>query len=344
MRLLKKASVMLVAMFIQSLCEAQESLTITVNAEAGGHVYLDGEYTGKTSPAILSVAPGQHTLSVGYETPAIYLKKQVNLLRSQTVTLDRSNKVKPKVWKALFVGVPETRGEARDIGLCSTNYSKTELDQAFEFFKMNLKTQIEPFSMGTVEWQIERRDLTQPVDLQYNQENDWFTLEAEQSLAEFNDIQSGQYDTIFYFWREEQGRCSFKSGYFGLAWLDPWSERTKKTGYVTVKFNSGNIGVQAQHDWYRSNDPGVWTHEWLHVVIERFYPLLNVKTPLPPKDVLILHAAQAYSYQYPWMVWYKDLISGRVKLGNGYSGIGPEALLSCNIRDVAKNRCELKLN
>ena len=94
---------------------------------------------------------------------------------------------------------------------------------------------------------------------------------------------------------------------------------------------------------YLKEDPGVWTHEWLHVVIEKFYPDRGVKTPIPQKNKLILHAAEAYGYTFPWIDWYEDLISGQVPLGKGFSGIGPEALNSCNIRQAVKGACDSTL-
>jgi hypothetical protein len=177
------------------------------------------------------------------------------------------------------------------------------------------------------------------VELSHNEKNGWYTLEAAQGLVELDNVKPGEYDTVFLFWREEEKDCSFKSSYFGLAWLDPTSDETRQTGYVTVKFNPDNIGVKAKIQQYLDNDPGVWTHEWLHVVIEQFYPNLNVQTPIPPKDKLILHSAGAYNYKYPWLEWYHDLISGQVPQGQGFSGIGPEALLNCTVRKHALKQC-----
>ena len=312
---------------------------VYVTAPSESSVYVDGQYTGVKTPGLVSVSSGKHIISVGVESSRQYLRKEVLISEGfNQVSLTAQNLVKPTVWRALFVGVPTVEGVSR-AGKCQTHFSQQDLDDAYDFFKFNLKEQIEPLSYNTVNWEIERRDLTLPAQLTYLPNNDWFTLEAEQGLAEFNDIGPGQYDTIFYFWREEQGNCSFKSSYFGLAWLDPLDMATKKTGYVTVKFNPGEIGVKAMLERYKANDPGVWTHEWLHVVIEQFYPNRHINVPIPPKDSLILHAAGAYRYQYPWMDWYKDLISGQVPLGKGYTGIGPETLLSCTIIKAGKGLC-----
>lgn len=316
-----------------------ESGNLYLTSNEIGSIYVDGEYTGKKTPSFLSLAPGTHKISVGLGSSRLYLKRSITVTDAlQKVHLSAKDKVEPTTWKALFVGVPVATGQTSS-GQCSTRFSPQDLDDAFDFFKHNLRTHIEPFSYNTVKWQIERRDLAQPVELTYNPKNKWYTLESEQALAELDNVQPGVYDTVFFFWREQEGDCSFKSSYFGLAWLEPTSDDARKTGYVTVKFNPGEKGVAGRIQQYLDEDPGVWTHEWLHVVIEKFYPDLNVKTPHPPDNKLILHSAGAYGYKFPWLDWYKDLISGQVPVGKGYSGIGPEALLNCTVRLHALNQC-----
>lgn len=314
---------------------------IAITAPNQGSIYVNGQYTGKKTPSMLTLKEGKHIVSVGLDKERIYLRKKLNIRNTSPVNIDFTLKDKqaPSIWKALFVGVPTVYGQS-DKGQCSSHFSKQDLDDAFDFFQMNMTEHIEPFSYGSIKWQIDRRDLTKPVELTHNEENGWYTLEAAQGLVELDNVKPGEYDTVFLFWREEEKNCSFKSPYFGLAWLEPTSDDTRQTGYVTVKFNPKKMGVKARIQEYLDDDPGVWTHEWLHVVIEQFYPNLHVKTPIPPKDKLILHSAGAYDYKYPWLEWYHDLISGQVPQGHGFSGIGPEAFLNCTVRQHALKQCE----
>lgn len=322
----------------QTSVDCSTGNTLVTSADKG-KIYLNGIYTGLSTPNMLNLDEGKHIISVGTDAKRQYFRQEVIYAKQPIdVHLTQDDLAKPKIWKALFVGVPTSKGTTEQ-GQCNTGFSKADLDHGFEFFKHNLKQHIEPFSYNTIKWQVERRDLTAPATLTHNPDNDWFTLEPAQGLAQLSDIRPGQYDTIFYFWREQQQDCSFKSPYFGLAWLEPMSEETNKTGYVTVKFNPEEIGVKGRIEQYLNDDPGVWTHEWLHVVIEQFYPQRGVNTPIAPKDKLILHSAQAYGYQYPWVDWYHDLITGQVALGKGFTGIGPEALLSCSIAQSAVGDC-----
>lgn len=310
-----------------------------IDAPEPGSIYINGNYTGLSTPNKVKMPNGSNIVGVGLTNSRTYLRKEVTVdTDTNRIDLTSDDKVKPNKWRALFVGVPIAVGVSEN-GKCQTRFTTEELDLAYEFFKLNMREHIEPFSYGTVEWEIERQDLTKPVELHHNKKNDWYTLEAEQGLEELEDVNPGDYDNIFLFWRAEQNSCSFESSYFGLAWLEPTSEKTKKTGYVTVKFNPLNLGVKGRIEEYLREDPGVWTHEWLHVVVEKFYPEKGIQLPIPPKDKLILHAAEAYGYEYPWIDWYKDLISGQIPFGKRYRGIGPEALLHCNIRQAVRNEC-----
>jgi len=312
---------------------------VYISSPEEGSIYINGKYIGKKTPSIISLQPGEHRIAVGLDTTRQYLQRNIDVTKEpQTVKLSLADKVEPNTWKALFVGVPVASGQSPS-GECSTHFSEQDLDDGFDFFQLNLRKHIEPFSYGTVKWDIERRDLTKPVELTYNPKNKWYTLESNEGLAELDNVQPGEYDTVFFFWREEDGSCRFNSSYFGLAWLEPTSDDARKTGYVTVKFNPEQMGVKAKVQQYLDNDPGVWTHEWLHIVIEKFYPNQNVKTPIPPVDKLILHSAGTYGYEYPWLGWYKDLISGQVPLGKDFVGIGPEALMNCSVRQYALNQC-----
>jgi len=320
-----------------------ESGNILVSSDELASVYVNGVYSGKKTPAMLQLTSGKYDISVGTEFSRQYLKRSVLVdpESKSNVHLSAKDLVAPNVWKALFVGVPEVY-EKKSGKHCSTKFNEDELDSAYRFLQQNLNEQIEPYSYGTVKWQLDRQDLTKPVELTHIKSNGWYTLEASEGLAELDRVQPGEYDIVFFFWREEQGECSFKSSYFGLAWLEPTSSDTRKTGYVTIKFNIGEAGIDAKIAEYLTNDPGVWTHEWLHVVVEKFYPNLGVKLPFTRDNQLILHAAGDYQYKYPWLQWYQDLISGQIPLGNTYVGIGPEALLTCSIRQQVLGQCRNK--
>lgn len=322
--------------------DKEESRNVFIDAPETGSIYLDGKYTGNKTPSTLILSAGEHNVGVGLDKKRIYLRKIITVGESdQKVIFTDDDKGESKTWKALFVGVPTVYAKSRSGEECEATFTKEELDEGFEFFKLNMKEHVEPFSYNAINWEIERRDLMKPVKLTKT-DNDWYILEPAQGLEELDMVQPGNYDNVFFFWREEEGDCSFKSGYFGLAWLEPTSDDARETGYVIVKFKPGVLGVAGKIQEYLNNDPGVWTHEWLHVVMEKFYPDLGVNVPLPAKDKLILHMAVEYGYTFPWMDWYKDLISGQVPFGQTFVGIGPEAFLDNTIRETALEKLKQK--
>ncbi len=310
------------------------SPVLNISAEESGYIYLDGQYTGLKTPAEISVSKGAHVIGVAMKESATYLRKELEVSEDMAVALTASDKPEPKVWKALWVGIHEVTG-ASSTGRCSAHFSKEELDAGFEFFQWSIKNQFEPYSYGTMQWDIERKDIDTPVEL-YKASNTWFTLEPNSITELIPEVKPGNYDAVFVFWREKDGACSFQSSYFGLAWTDPMNEPIK-TGYITVKFDAGS-DINEKIEWYKNNDPGVWVHEWLHTVGETYFQNRGERLPEKGGDGLVIHAAEKYGYTYPWMDWYSDFIGGRVKAGNGGSifyGIGPEAMLKCSLRESA---------
>jgi len=307
---------------------------IKVSSAEAAYIYLDGQYTGYKTPAEITVTKGVHVIGVAMEETATYLRKELEVTEDMDVALTASDKPEPKVWKALWVGVHEVTGNS-STGRCSSRFSKEELDAGYDFFQWSIDNQFHPMSYNTMKWEVERKDITAPIELK-KASNTWYTLEPESITELLPEVKPGNYDAVFVFWRESEGDCSFQSSYFGLAWTDPLNDPIK-TGYITIKFNAGD-DLNENINWYKENDPGVWVHEWLHTVGETYYQDRGERLPEKGGDGLVLHAAEKYHYTYPWMDWYADFMSGRVKdLGsaNTYCGIGPEALLQKSLRESA---------
>lgn len=308
--------------------------SITITATEKGHVYLNGQYTGYTTPAELKVSKGDHVFAVATDESRQYLRREVNVTEDTDIEFTPNDAPEPKVWKALWLGVHEVTGMSAK-GRCSSRFTKDELDAGYDFFQWSIDNQFHPMSYNTMKWEVERKDIQTPIEL-HKASNTWFTLEPESIVELLPEVKAGNYDAVFVFWRESEGDCSFQSSYFGLAWTDPLNDPIK-TGYITIKFNAGD-DLNENINWYKDNDPGVWVHEWLHTVGETYYQNRGERLPEKGDDGLVLHAAEKYHYTYPWMDWYSDFMSGRVKdLGsaNTFCGIGPEALLQKSLRESA---------
>lgn len=311
------------------------SITITTPANEPGYVYVDGKYTGTKTTGKIEIAKGHHVIGVALQNSWTYLRKEIDVTGNTNLSLTLNDKPVAKTWKALYVGLYETRGIS-STGDCSTHFSQAELDAGYDFFQWSLKEHFENYSYNTMKWEVERKDIATPVTLN-KASNSWFTVEPQSITSVLSQIQPGTYDCVFVFWRERESTCSFQSNYFGLAWTNPMAESIK-SGYVTIKFDAGS-SITDRINSYKANDPGVWVHEWLHTVGENYYQ--NKGLSLPEKaGGFSVHAAEVYGYTFPWMNWYLDFISGRVANSSGspaFLGIGPEAFLKCTLRETALN-------
>lgn len=312
------------------------SITISTPDGEQGYLYVDGKYTGAFVPGTVNLPTGNHTLGVALKNSYTYLRKGITVSANTNLSFTIADKPLPKTWKALWVGLRETKGTTA-VGECSTRFSETELNAAYDFFQWSLKEHFENYSYGTMKWEIERKDIVTSVTL--TKGSIGYTVEPASITTLLPQIQPGAYDCVFVFWRESEGSCSFPGSYFGLAWTNPLAEAVK-TGFVTIKFDAGS-SITDKINYYKTTDPGVWVHEWLHTVGENFYQDRGLSLPEKAGGFSV-HAAEMYRYTFPWMGWYKDFISGRVANGSGspaYLGIGPEALLDCTVREKAANSC-----
>ncbi|MEO9852902.1 MAG: PEGA domain-containing protein [Reichenbachiella sp.] len=307
-----------------------DSMTkVSISAsEEGAAIYLNGVYTGEQTPAVLNVSSGVHTIGVGLNRSRQYLKKTVsieNTVESYEIVLSEADLQQAKKWKALFVGVNKVSKSTED---CITQYTTEELDLAFDFLNWSFQEKLEPFSYHTMDWEFERRDISDQTVI-LDEDNLINPTIFENHIT---DIDKGDYDLVITFFRGEQEDC-FIANFIGIAWFDV-TELSSESSYYTIRYYDD---IKASIEDARKNDPGVFVHEWLHTVAERFYP--NRGEVVPDDDGLVVHAAGKFGYTFPWMTWYEDLISGQVVTPDGYAGIGPEALLQCTVRESALRQC-----
>jgi hypothetical protein len=314
------------------------NITITTPGNEPGYVYVDGKYTGTKTTSKIEVGKGPHVIGVALQNSWTYLRKEIDVTDNSNLSLSLNDKPAPRTWKALYVGLYETQGNS-STGDCSTHFSQAELDAGYHFFQWSLREHFEKYSYNTMKWETERKDIAVPVTLKKSS-NTWYTVEPGSITNLLSEIQPGVYDCVFVFWREREGSCSFQSNYFGLAWTNPLAEPIK-TGYVTIEFDAGS-SIADKITYYKTNDPGVWVHEWLHTVGENYYQNKGLTLPENAGGFSV-HAAEVYQYTFPWMNWYLDFMSGRVPNTSSsptYLGIGPEAFLKCSLREtVLNNNC-----
>lgn len=305
--------------------EPKPNATVTAT-ETGAAIYVDGIYTGEVTPAEITVPLGDHIIGVGLNISKSYLRKSVTVLSEtemQNIDLRETDLQLPKTWKALFVGINEVTN-----GTCVTTYSTAQLDQAFDYFKWSFEQNVEPWSYNVMDWEFTRRDIT--TDTVVLSTDNLVTPDVFETYI--SGLNVGDYDLVVSFFRGEQSDCLIGS-FIGIAWYDV-TQLYANSSYYTIRYYDDIDGMIT---WTMENDPGAFIHEWLHTVGEIFYPNRGVDMPSSKNGVV--HAAEDYNYTFPWMDWYKDIISGQVPEGSTYVGIGPEAFLKCSVGESALGLC-----
>ena len=321
---------------LNNLKAAEESSTSKTQAdnvsvssiEDGASIYIDGFYTGETTPSTLNLPIGEHVIGVGLNNSERYLRKTINVTSTEgllEVSLNEDDLQQPKKWKALFVGFNNATN-----GSCTTTYSREELQLGYDFFTDTFQEYLEPYSYNTMEWEFEKCFLGAPVRLS---NDNLVTPPVFDAISEVN-INPGDYDLIITFFRGQQTDCTI-GGFLGIAWFDV-NIGNSDASYFTIRYHDD---IEGRINWARNNDPGVYIHEWLHTVAESFYPDRGYPAPRIPATREVVHAAGLFNYSFPWMTWYRDLIRGQVNDGGVYKGMGPDALLECTVRENALGQC-----
>jgi len=303
--------------------EAGISLHISA-PELESAIYLDGVYTGKTTPNSLLLESGDYVIGIGLKNSRNYLRRTIKIEENDIqikAELNQDDLQNPKKWKALFIGINDV--ETLDGG-CSNHYTSEELDLAFDYFKWSFEEKVEDYSYNTMDWEFTRRDISDQVitlsDKKY--------LTPSMMESHLTDVKKGDFDLIVTFFKASDQNC-FDAGFMGLAWYNV-TELDCNASYYMVRYHED---IENRIANAKQNDGGVFIHEWLHTVAERFYP--NRGIAVPQLDGQVVHAAEKYGYEHPWMEWYEDIITGQVKDGYKYVGIGPDAWLDCTVREGA---------
>jgi len=323
--------------------------------EVGSAIYLNGVYTGEVTPAELSVnTTGEHTIGIGLINSKLYLKKTISITQSselQQFSLNLNDLQAAKNWKALFIGVKNAK---KPQGSCVSSYTNEELDAGYQFLQWSFEERLEGYSYNTVNWLFDRFDITDEIVTL--DKNAVLQPEIIEPYLASHNIKKGDYDFIVPFYRggdnigrgvKVTGQDCYLGAYQGLGWYD-YDILSVEASYVQIRYwDNATLAIAAsKEDQY---DPGMFIHEWLHSVAESkkegntFFE--NQGYTMPDDGSTghyVVHAAGAYQYTFPWMLWYQDLISGKVKKGQQYLGITPEAFLSCSVREKALDVCPPK--
>jgi hypothetical protein len=323
------------------------NLSVSAN-DKGSAIYIDGLYSGHVTPYEFYLAEGDHVIGVGLKSTEQYLRKKITVtpIKKLKLILGQDDLQKPRLWKALFVGIYHACDAGHNVIL---SYSKEDLDLAYAYFKYSFQHYVEPYSYHTMLWQFQRKDIVDDTVV-LNIKNLLSLSILEKYIAQWG-IKKGQYDLIVSFYRfqgDNDNTASDDLGTFnGMAWYNK-TDISVRSSYYMIRYYRN---VKKWLDEMKTSDPGMFVHEWLHTVCETFYPGFGVAVPDPTKGGgSSLHAIEAYGYRFPWMTGYRDLMRGQIKEISytnklnpkqvPYVGITPDDFLKCTVCDAALGQCQ----
>ncbi len=297
------------------------ALTFTVASAIPGKIYLDGYYTGKSTPAIVSLStPGLHTVGLGGDNDR-YQEIQINAgARQADVYFKDSGWLPSTPWKILLLSVRNMYLE----GNTQAHLTDHDISEAYTSVLKTSEEWVRNYSYGLAEWQVEKMTVEKVYGhLQYDSNTGKYGDQIDDGrLLKEADLMAllDTYDSVFVFWpsvpdgsdRDPRGGCR------GLCCFQGTS--------LVVPNACGRTGKWTE----RTGNSQIWIHEWLHTVEGHyggrgFFAGSNG-----------VHGAELHGYSYDgqkgWLAWYSDLMRGQVLEGGKYVGIPPSAWLSSTRR------------
>ncbi len=301
--------------------ENKEAFTVNVGSAIPGNIYLDGYYTGKSTPAVVNLpAPGLHTIGLGGDNDR-YQETKINATAKQSdVYFKDSGWLPSKTWKVVLLSV-------RNMSLEGDRQAHLTDDDITEAYNSVLKTSqewIKDYTYGLAEWHVEKMIV----------ENVYGHFQYDSNKGKYGDmIDDGRllkdanllwlldkYDSIFVFWPSVPDGAEYdpKGGCRGICCFQGAS--------LSVPNACGRSGKWTE----RGGNSQIWIHEWLHTVEE----LYRVRGFYIGEEGV--HGAEEHGYSADehqgWLPWYKDLMRGQVVEGEKFVGIPPSAWISSTRR------------
>lgn len=303
------------------VAENKEALTVNVASVIPGKIYLDGYYTGKSTPDVVTLStPGLHMIGLGGDNNR-YQELQIKATARQTdVYFEDSGWLPSRTWKILLLSVRNMHLE----GDKRAHLTDRDIDEAYNSVLRTSQEWITDFSYGLVKWEVERM----------TEENVYGYFQYDSGSGKYgNMIDDGRllkdanllwlldkYDSVLVFFPSVPDGADYdpKGGCRGVCCFQATS--------LSVPNACGRAGKWTE----RAGNSQIWIHEWLHTVESQF------RGP----DLYIckggVHGAQEHGYSADerkgWLPWYKDLMRGQVVEGEKFAGIPPSAWISSTRR------------
>lgn len=294
-----------------------QDITVAVASAIPGKIYLDGHYTGKSTPALIKLsAPGLHTIGLGANNNR-YQEVQINPAKRRTdLHFNDAGWQSARTWKIMLLSVRNMYLE----GNAQAHLADYDITGAYNSVLRTSKEWIRDYTYGLVEWAVEKMTVEKVYGhLQYDSRTGKYgdQIDDGRLLHDANLMWLlDKYDSVLVFWPSvpDGSDQDPKGGCRGLCCFQGTS--------LVVPNACGRIGKWTE----RAGNSQIWIHEWLHTVEGHSKDLgFNVG-----KNGV--HGAELHGYSYDdqkgWLPWYKDFMRGQVIEGGQFVGIPPSAWIS----------------
>jgi hypothetical protein len=278
--------------------------SLSITSEVQGMIYLNGEYTGKKTPASLLLSDGQYRIGLGGDNNR-YQESTVLISKNQQLKLKDANWLPNKPWKVLLLAIRKA-----NLGPGKGNHqmaylSDHDISVAYNDLIEVDRRWVRPFSFGLVSWDISQQ-IIENIPARITDQWDHINHDLFLQEADLTNL-TKKYDAIVYFWPRMPSS------------KDPWNQ----AGAV-----GGGSLMSIPNTWVRliqQSPREVWLHEWLHVA----EAVSNDRGYF--KGVDGLHGAEIHNYKKgsegEWLHWYRDYMRGSVIEDDLFNGIPPAAWL-----------------
>jgi hypothetical protein len=280
--------------------------TVMVSSFIPGRIFLNGEFTGKTTPATLSLTNGIYRIGFGGSNNR-YQENTVNVANQKSVNFQDSGWMAAKPWKILLLSTRNTYLGSGTGGNQTASLTNADIQTAYNELLETNRRWVEPFSYGLASWTVEQRTI-ENVTAKITDTGDHINFNQFLQEAGLTNLPN-QYDAVVYFW----GRIPVNT--------DPWGGAGAVGGGSLMSVP--NTWIRGQHNFPSE----VWLHEWLHVAegasSDRRHNFNGIGG---------LHGAEEHGFRSgvegEWLDWYREFMRGTVTEGDLFVGIPPAVWLA----------------
>lgn len=273
--------------------------TVTVSSATPGALFINGQYSGLSTPASLSLPPGDYTFGLGQsdDTPGSYTgrfsEQEVTVgTCPQQVDLTNASTPSTNLTDVAILPVRYTLHGPDDLGVLTDSDIPRMLDQAQD----TAEIWVEPFSYGLTDWNVTVLPVADSATMERVGDGapDTGQFLRDAGLVSLND----QYDMIMFLYSSHQADGSRVDNPPGAIWAGG-----QHISYDTGWLRAIPLGQPSEGLYHEA----LHVYEWYNASLHGFY-----------NGVDGLHGAEEHGYvaqqngEGDWLAFYRPYVRNQV--------------------------------